>query len=472
MNSIFSRIRQRVSRARLTRIAVLASACLGAPLPGLAQEQWSPATSGVTADLRSVAYGGGVFVAVGADGTILRSTDYGQTWQDRTDVEVAGEWLVDVAYGNGVFLVSGGGVVLVSENQGQTWRRTGDVFDQCGGLAFGNSRWVAAGEGAIHVSTSNGASWTPVYDPLEGDPQGTDVIYASGQNTFLVVGGSIQVSDNGGQSFADVGNDASNWLTDAAYGNGVWVAIGGVFGNTVFHTSDPAVWPLDGLTELAGIDGLDGIAFGNGKFVITAGEGKLFVSEGSGAWRAVSSGVAAWLKGAAYGDGTFVVVGDGGTIITSGRPPEINSPLTASGTVGQAFSYQITALYGPTGFQASGLPQPLSINPSTGLITGIPSAAGSFQVTLLASNPHGSDSRQLTLTIQPAGSGGDFRVDIRTAVELEWPTKVGRSYQVQASPDLQSWTNYEAPTSGTGQMMYRLYSTRDPARRFYRVLEQ
>lgn len=436
----------------------------------VAQQQWSPASSGVSADLRGVAYGGGVFVAVGADGVILRSADHGQTWQDRTDPgQVWTGFLVDVAYGNGVFLATGGEFILISTDLGLTWSKAADLEDSCAGLAFGGGRWVAACHEAIRASTDNGTSWTPVYDPVAGEAQGTDVLVVGSQ--CVVVGGSILHSADGGQTFADVGNLASNWLVDVAYGNGAYVVIGGVFGNVVFRSTAPGNWPLDSLTEIEGIDGLDGIAFGNGQFVATAGEGKILVSDGTSPWQPAVSGVTAWLKGVAYGDGTFVVVGDGGTILTSGRPPEINSALTASGKVGQAFSYQITALYGPTGYDAAGMPTGLSINRGTGLISGTPGTAGTYPVALSASNPHGSDTRTLTLTVLPAGSGGDFRVNIYTAVELEWDSKAGKTYQVQTSPDFKSWSNFESPIAGTGQKLYRLYSTRDPARRFYRVQE-
>ena len=49
--------------------------------------------------------------------------------------------------------------------------------------------------------------------------------------------------------------------------------------------------------------------------------------------------------------------------------PVITSPLTASGTVGTLFSYQITANNTPTSFNAVGLPSGLSVNTSSGIIS-------------------------------------------------------------------------------------------------------
>ena len=85
--------------------------------------------------------------------------------------------------------------------------------------------------------------------------------------------------------------------------------------------------------------------------------------------------------------------------------PAITSSTTASGTVGSAFSYQITASNGPTNYNATGLPAGLSVNTSSGVISGTPTTAGASSVTISASNANGTGSATLTLTINPASSG-------------------------------------------------------------------
>src|SRR5438552_9510910 len=90
----------------------------------------------------------------------------------------------------------------------------------------------------------------------------------------------------------------------------------------------------------------------------------------------------------------------------AGPKPVITSPTTATGQVGVAFSYQITATNSPTSYGATGLPSGLSVNTSTGLISGTPAAgtdAGSpYSVTISATNAGGTGSATLTLTINPA----------------------------------------------------------------------
>ncbi|MGH8045969.1 MAG: discoidin domain-containing protein, partial [Chthoniobacterales bacterium] len=83
--------------------------------------------------------------------------------------------------------------------------------------------------------------------------------------------------------------------------------------------------------------------------------------------------------------------------------PSITSTLTASGTVGTAFSYQIMASNSPTSYKATGLPADLSINTSTGLISGTPTAAGGpTTVAISATNAGGTGNANLAVTINAA----------------------------------------------------------------------
>ena len=87
--------------------------------------------------------------------------------------------------------------------------------------------------------------------------------------------------------------------------------------------------------------------------------------------------------------------------VAVGRPV-ITSANTASGTVGAAFGYLITATNTPTSYGATGLPGGLSLNPATGVILGAPEAGGTYPLTLTATNGVGTGSSILTLTILAA----------------------------------------------------------------------
>ena len=77
----------------------------------------------------------------------------------------------------------------------------------------------------------------------------------------------------------------------------------------------------------------------------------------------------------------------------------ITSPASATGTNGAPFYYQISATNGPTGFGATGLPAGVALNPSTGLISGTPTAPGTFNATISAINIGGTASLALAITI-------------------------------------------------------------------------
>jgi hypothetical protein len=79
--------------------------------------------------------------------------------------------------------------------------------------------------------------------------------------------------------------------------------------------------------------------------------------------------------------------------------PVITSPLTATGTIGVAFTYQITADQAITTWGAAPLPAGLTVNTTTGLISGTPTTPGGTTVTISATNNHGTGSAPLFITI-------------------------------------------------------------------------
>jgi len=82
--------------------------------------------------------------------------------------------------------------------------------------------------------------------------------------------------------------------------------------------------------------------------------------------------------------------------------PVITSAATLNATVGQAASYQITATNSPTKFAASGLPPGLTVAATTGVISGKPTKAGTYQMTVSAANANGAGSKIVAVTVKSA----------------------------------------------------------------------
>ncbi len=61
--------------------------------------------------------------------------------------------------------------------------------------------------------------------------------------------------------------------------------------------------------------------------------------------------------------------------------------------------------------------------------------------------------------------------EVRTAIEFSFPSAAGKTYRIEGSPDLKSWSTVEDGVSGTGAGITRFYSTRDTPVRFFRVEE-
>ncbi|MBN2777571.1 MAG: putative Ig domain-containing protein [Bacteroidales bacterium] len=115
----------------------------------------------------------------------------------------------------------------------------------------------------------------------------------------------------------------------------------------------------------------------------------------------------------------------GTTDVTVNATPAITSSLTASGTTGNAFSYFITGSYSPTSYNATGLPAGLSINTSTGEISGTPPATGVTNVTISATNACGTGNETLVITISTfTYVAGDYR-STADYVEFSWNNPAG-----------------------------------------------
>ena len=106
--------------------------------------------------------------------------------------------------------------------------------------------------------------------------------------------------------------------------------------------------------------------------------------------------------------------------------PGITSGLSMTGTNGVALSYTITASNAPVNYYATGLPSWLSLNTSTGVISGTPTTSGTFVTSIGAGNQFGFGTATWILTVLPSGSAYQtWQSLVFTAPQLSHPTISG-----------------------------------------------
>jgi hypothetical protein len=249
------------------------------------------------ASLLSVAYGNGMFVASVA-GKLLATSSDGVHWSFHPG-GLRGD-LLHVAFGGGQF------VGLVDRF------RLSECCDQI--------------ESTIALSTS-GSNWIQNWLPVPGE-------YATltfANDRFLAferghAGGVPRViRSNDGRQWSDsllwFGGGSPAGLT---YGNGLFVGAGYDFDRpndptdapheAVFVSPDGADWTVHS-TGATGL--LSDVAFGNGRFVAVGNQGSIATSTNGTQWTLVTSKSAATIRAVAYGPRTYVAIGDGGLILKS-----------------------------------------------------------------------------------------------------------------------------------------------------------
>jgi photosystem II stability/assembly factor-like uncharacterized protein len=144
-------------------------------------------------------------------GVILRTDNGGQTWvaqpQDNSDgVEWLRVFFVDET--NGWILGSTGSAGLLrTTNGGATWTRiTIPASSTLTGLHFADALngWVVGYDGTILRSTDGGLTWSPQPAPNPGSPGFLDAVYFTDATTGWAVGGegTILNTSNGGAAWA------------------------------------------------------------------------------------------------------------------------------------------------------------------------------------------------------------------------------------------------------------------------------
>lgn len=240
--------------------------------------------------LRGVGYGNGMFVAVGGDanGMIMSTTD-GVTWDEDLYPEGTG-WLGDVAYLDGIWVAVGGnGIVVRSTDGGIQWSENKERLSAAGRTIIAAQGVFLAGadNGVLAVST-DGLTWNETTDP-----GGIQFAVAYGADSF--VGFASQWNGDGFDTACTTSPTGNVWspcpVSSASFGRpaaGQGAVVVQVDGGYAF-TTDGASWETGKENFPSQLVFGSGAADGEGLWVGTSYQRRWVASSYTGPWQSVEN---------------------------------------------------------------------------------------------------------------------------------------------------------------------------------------
>lgn len=230
---------------------------------------WIGRTSNLASDtLFGAAYGAGLYVIVGTNGRVLRSSD-------------AVEWISATISGNptlravlyhaaaGLFIACGAGGVIYTSPDAITWTsRTSGTSEYLKALASDGTTVVAVGENGHTTRSTNGTAWT---QQDLGTPNLEAVTYGAG--LFVANGeAGYYTSPDGATWTSRVGTGnitTSHRVVHSTFANGVFYMVGYIattFNDRFYTSTDGLTWTITQVGPNGG--DLAGVAVGNARIVV------------------------------------------------------------------------------------------------------------------------------------------------------------------------------------------------------------
>ena len=355
----------------------------------------------------SVLFANNLFIAAPWDqsATYVHTSTDGINWTQRS-IPVSGGWEA-IAYGNGIYVavgdVGGGSASnkYIYSSDGVTWSPSNTVpAGATRDVAFGNGIFVAVQGGGCTNScvrtSTNGITWTVQTTPTSGNFR--SIVY-TGSAFYATSNNGLGITSTDGVSWTSVSGIGSN-VEEIAYGNSKFIAVS--TNGVITYSSNFSSW-TQGSNYSSGKN-WQHVIYAGDKFVAIAADGTINISSDGINWSSVTSnlGSGGFL---AFGVNNFVALSSGGnsfaysvaapsfTLSTSSQSVTQNSAITTvtiSSTGGTISSYAISPA----------APAGLTFNTSTGQLSGTPTATqGATTYTITGTNAGGSASQTFTLTV-------------------------------------------------------------------------
>lgn len=300
------------------------------------QSKWEKVTFLNQKDtLTSVLYVNNRFVAVGAEGVIITSSD-GIHWKRQNSGRT--DRFNSVAYGNGWYVAVGSGAsfgnkygIIINSTDGIAWSVSKSTDKACESIIYGEDQFVVLNGGYL-LSSKDGEKWMQKFTKGCGDISFSSLCCTNGRIFAIGIDYSLKSSiaicndmstedatwslvykdDDGDVEDDDWEDDGHTELKWLGYLNNNYIAVGR---NRIIASVDGKTWDI-GKIGRCDLDYYYSVAYGNSKYV-AIGTGGIFSS--SDGWKWSKDSFESPEKGSsiAYGNNRFVIVGCGGMILTS-----------------------------------------------------------------------------------------------------------------------------------------------------------
>jgi photosystem II stability/assembly factor-like uncharacterized protein len=281
----------------------------GAIVTSQTGSSWTALSSITQEDLLSVVNAKGMFAAVGRHRTILTSPD-GENWIVRMRDSISDRDLYSIASGNNLFLAVGQYGLTAHSSDGVTWDTAyaeGRTALHLNSVICFNGTFVAVGDVGKILTTVDGISWSPstsgILENLYSVTSGNGHLLACGRD------GTVIISTDG-VTWTKPYTPATGELDyrSAGFGDSLFIVAGST--GKILTSPDGKTWKSR-TVPLVG-----SVAFINNHFAAFGIQGSFYLSTDGEQW-IPDSLYQLNLRGAAYGNNHYVVVGDNGTILTA-----------------------------------------------------------------------------------------------------------------------------------------------------------
>jgi hypothetical protein len=269
------------------------------------------ADSAFTGEVNFITYSNGKFLAGGRNGGAAYSAD-GVTWTTLNGEEwFAANQMFRPKYLNGKFWAGGNDTKLANSSDGVNWDTvtvTGVTDFHFYDIAYGAGKYVTVSSAGKTAYSTDGVAWTPntqtpgIFKHITPatDPEDPPISAPVNINSIVFADGKFAAVGQSGTSA--VSSDGINWTDTGTGAAGTYE----IFGNTS-----------------VGNTGIKMVAYGNGKFVV-AGQGKVAISTHGTEWSLIDLSTfidgttsIGWLNCVIFADGRFVAGGANGRLIYS-----------------------------------------------------------------------------------------------------------------------------------------------------------